>query len=178
MRTLPTLLTFLAFLVTISLSSCVLKSHDDDQPKEEVIIEEDTVEIKPPVVPIDTIPTTPPTVDIKVYSEYPEAIDGCACYFGLTAPELSEGKYVFMTNYEKKAYMILDGKMRTFELIQSENLPSGELKETWQHADFDMVVQSKETGEIDETWQSIGTISIQPKDKEKTVIRVVGECGC
>jgi hypothetical protein len=171
------LFTILSVSFTALLISCVQKSTNNEQPKEDVVVE-DSTQVEPPIDPIDTLPTTPPTVDIKVYSEYPEAIDGCACYFGLTSPELSEGNYVFMTNYEKKAYMILDGKMRTFELVQSENLPSGELKETWQHADYDMVVQSKETGEIDETWQSIGTISIQPKDKEKTVIRVVGECGC
>lgn len=79
MRTITVLLSFFVFFVTISFSSCVQKSQNDDQPKEEVIIEKDTTEIKPPVVPIDTIPTTPTTVDIKVYSEYPEAIDGCAC---------------------------------------------------------------------------------------------------
>ena len=110
--------------------------------------------------------------------EYPESIDGCACYFGRTATELSEGKYIFMTNYEKKAYMMLDGKMRVFEQISSEDLSDGRLMERWENEEYDMVVTSKETGQIDETWQSIGTINIKPNDKESTTISVVGECGC
>lgn len=177
MKLSQSLFTLLIIAAVTFLGSCTQKTEDNKPPKEDVVVE-DSTETKPPIDPIDTLQNTPPTVDIKVYSEYPEAIDGCACYFGLTAPELSEGKYVFMTNYEKKAYMILDGEMRTFELIKSENLSSGELKDTWKHPEFDMIVQTRETGEIDETWQSIGTISIQPKGKDKTVIRVVGECGC
>ena len=171
------LFTLLIIASVTVVSSCRQKS-DSNTPQKEVIIEDDSTEVTPPVDPIDTLSNDPPTVDVKVYSEYPEEIDGCACYFGLTAPELKDGKYVFMTNYEKKAYMILDGKMRTFELIKSENMPNGELKDTWKHSEFDMIVQTRETGAIDETWQSTGTISIVPKGKDKTVIRVVGECGC
>mgnify|MGYP001134437611 CR=1 FL=1 len=161
------------------LSSCVQKSERSTDPQES---EPDTIVVTPPDDPVeppmDSIPDTPPTVDVAVYVEYPEDIDGCACYFGRTASELSEGKYIFMTNYEKKAYMELDGEMRVFELVNSTDLEEGQLMETWKNENYDMVVKSKETGQIDETWQSIGTINIKPKDKDATVINVVGECGC
>lgn len=159
------------------LSSCVQKSDRSTDPPE--ILESDTsVVINDPVEPVDPIPDTPPTVGVAVYEEYPDAIDGCACYFGRTASELSEGKYIFMTNYEKKAYMELDGEMRVFNLIKSTDLEGGELMETWTNEGYEMVVKSTETGQIDETWQSIGTINIKPTDKDATMINVVGECGC
>lgn len=162
------------------ISSCIQKSERSTDPPEQDADSSIVAPQEEPVdPPADTIVTTgPATVDIGVYVEYPEAIDGCACYFGRTATELSEGKYIFMTNYEKKAYMTLDGKMRVFEQISSEDLSDGRLMERWENEEYDMVVTSKETGQIDETWQSIGTINIKPNDKESTTISVVGECGC
>ena len=177
MKSIITLFSLL-LVASLSLSSCVQKSDEStnprkQQPESEIVTpEESTVEIEEPT------PETPPTVDIAVYVEYPEEIDGCACYFGRNESELSDAKYVFMTNYEKKAYMKLDGEMRTFELISSTDLEDGRLMETWKNENYDMVVKSEETGQIDETWQSIGTINIKPKDKDATMIDVVGECGC
>ncbi len=163
-------------IVVLTFCSCKQESTPIDIP--ELVIVKDSTETKPIIEPVDSIPKTPPTVEITVYTEYPEAIDGCACYFGKTASELSEGEYIFMTNYEKKAYMMLDGEMQVFELISSTDLESGKLMETWSNENYQMVVKSTETGQIDETWQSIGTIKIKPTDKDATVISVVGECGC
>jgi hypothetical protein len=162
----------------LALSSCVQESNRSTTPKEVDPVPVKPIETIDPVEPVDTIPVTPPTVDVAVYTEYPEAIDGCACYFGKTASELSEGKYIFMSNYEKKAYMMLDGQMRVFDLISSTDLEGGRLMENWSNENYEMVVKSTETGSVDETWQSIGTINIKPTDKAATMISVVGECGC
>jgi hypothetical protein len=167
------------FLISsLLLTSCVQKSEQSKTPtKKETELETVTPE-KPEITIEEPTPDAPPTVDVAVYVEYPDDIDGCACYFGRNESELSDAKYVFMTNYEKKAYMKLDGAMRTFELISGADLEDGRLMETWKNENYDMIVTSKETGQIDETWQSIGTINIKPKDKEATTIEVVGECGC
>jgi len=176
-RTVSLFTTFLlTSLMFFSCNQTSESSTDNRNPKPDMT--DVKVPEKPLDPPMDTIPTTPPTVDVAVYVEYPEAIDGCACYFGRNAAELSEAKYIFMTNYEKKAYMELDGEMRTFELISSTDLEDGTVEETWGNVNYDMVVRSKETESIDETSQSIGTISITPKGKGITVMNVVGECGC
>lgn len=166
------------FLITVlTFSSCKQNSTPSDNP-DPVVVVDDSTETMNPIEPVEPIPGTPPTVDIATYSEYPEEIDGCACYFGRTASQLSEGHYVFMTNYEKKAFMMLDGEMRVFELIGSTDLEEGRLMETWSNENYQMVVKTTETGQVDETWQSIGTINIKPTDKDATEISVVGECGC
>ncbi|MDG1332982.1 MAG: hypothetical protein P8P74_11680 [Crocinitomicaceae bacterium] len=165
------------FLIGILLfSSCEFTSTEDEN-SEVVVIDIDSSEILEPIEP-EPIPETLASVDVAVYVEYPEGIEGCACYFGRTADELSEGKYVFMTNYEKKAYMELDGEMRVFELTSSTDLDGRRLMERWKSDKYDMVVKTTETGQIDETWQRIGTINIKPKDKDATMLDVVGECGC
>ena len=161
----------------VFLNSCVQKSSSE-KAKETAGSDKDSVETKKPEVEDESIINNSPTVDVAVYTEYPEEIDGCACYFSKTATELKAGQYIFMTNYEKKAYMTLDGKMRVFDLIDSKDGANGKLTETWKNENYDMVVTSSETGQIDETWQKIGSISIQTKDKNATVIKVVGECGC
>ena len=178
MKIANSLFSTLFVVAALTLSSCQQNSTPSDTP--DVIVVEDPVEVDPdpPIEPVDPIPTVPPTVDVAVYTEYPEEIDGCACYFGKTASDLSEGKYIFMTNYEKKAYMKLDGGMRVFELISSTDLEGGRLMETWSNENYQMVVKSTQTGQIDETWQSVGTINIKPTDKDATMISVVGECGC
>lgn len=177
MKSTRTLFSLVFLIGALTVSSCEQKSSPE-KPAEVVVVDEDTTDMEIPEVPVDPIPNTPPTVDIAVYTEYPEAIDGCACYFSKTGPELKVGKYIFMTNYEKKAYMMLDGKMRVFDLTSSKDTKDGKLMDTWKSPNYDMVVKTSETGQIDETWQKIGTISIKPKDKEATVISVVGECGC
>lgn len=171
------LFSFLFLFGALTMSSCELKDSTEN-PLEVIVPDVDSTDLVGTEEPFDPIPDMPPTVDVAVYTEYPEAIDGCACYFSKTGPELKAGKYIFMTNYEKKAYMMLDGEMRTFDLMSSKDTEDGKLTETWKSPNYDMVVKSSETGQIDETWQKVGSISIKPKDKNATVISVVGECGC
>ena len=170
----------LMLIGALVISSCVQESNQSTLPQE--IGPDHSVEIPAPVEPIEPVDQidqpTGASVEVAVYTEFPDAIDGCACYFGKTAPELSDGKYIFTTNYDKKAFMQLDGKMREFDLVKSTNLDGGRLMEKWKNENYEMVVKSTETGQVDETWQRIGTINIKPKDKDATMIDVVGECGC
>ncbi|MFK7787680.1 MAG: hypothetical protein AB8B56_21340 [Crocinitomicaceae bacterium] len=171
----------LLLIASLLLSSCIQKSERSTTPPESgpdttIVTPEEPEELEEPLA--ENPSGNAPTVDVAVYVEYPEGIDGCACYFGRNATELSEARYIFMTNYDKKAYMKLDGEMREFDLISSTDLEDGRLMETWKNKNYNMVVKSKETGSIDETWQRIGTINIKPKNKDATMIGVVGECGC
>ena len=165
------------FLIGIVVStSCVQDSNPSTLPKE--VEPAKTLEVAKPVEQTDPIPETSESVDVASYSEYPDEIDGCACYFGRTASQLGTGDYVFMTDYGKKGFMTLDGKMQEFQLISSKDLEGGMLMERWSNVDYQMVIKTTETGQVDETWQKVGTINIKPNDKDATMISIVGECGC
>lgn len=130
------------------------------------------------VVEVEKPAITLPEIKIESFSEFPDEIDGCACYFGKSKEELGDGKYVFITNYENLAFMQLDGKLRTFDLVSASDRIDGELTEIWSNEDYDMTITTSQTGQIDETSQNVGTITIKSTTQKSSTISIAGECGC
>ena len=73
--------------------------------------------------------------------------------------------------------MLLNGKIRAFDLKSSNGEASSKLIETWTNKDYELTVVSCQTGQIDETWKSAGSLTITPNGKASTIITLVCECG-
>lgn len=115
---------------------------------------------------------------IGSFSEFPDGIDGCACYFSQYKTALESGSYIFVTNYESLAYMFLNDKMVQFKLIGTTESKDGKLIEKWSNENYTLTKKTSESGQLDETWQHIGIISIKPKNGPAVETTVIGECGC
>ena len=117
-------------------------------------------------------------VIIGAFSEFPDGIDGCSCYFSQHSSALESGSYIFVTNFESLAFMQLNDKMVQFKLDETTELKDGKLMERWSNANFTLTKKTMATGQLDETWQHTGTITIKPKNGAAIESTIVGECGC
>ncbi len=117
-------------------------------------------------------------VIIGAFSEFPEGIDGCSCYFSQHTSALESGSYIFVTDFENLGFMMLNDKMVEFKLEGTTELKDGKLMERWSNPHFNLIKKTKATGQLDETWQHTGTITIQPKNGTSIESTIVGECGC
>jgi hypothetical protein len=115
---------------------------------------------------------------IGAFSEFPEGIEGCSCYFSQHTSALESGSYIFVTNFESLGFMMLNDKMVEFKLEETTELTDGNLKERWSNSNFTLIKKTKATGQLDETWQHTGTITIKPKKGSTVESTIVGECGC
>ncbi|MXN89720.1 hypothetical protein GR160_00635 [Flavobacterium sp. Sd200] len=115
---------------------------------------------------------------IDTFSTFPAEIDGCACYYSNNETEFNNGKYIYADDYNSNAFVKLNGKMVKLLLTKSDTLPEKRSNEIFENNDYEVIINTKQTGQIDETWQSKGTITIMPKKGKAITKPIFGECGC
>lgn len=171
----PVLLVVL-FSILLIISSCSPSEASSDE-KTSSEIETDQVSSEEGLVKSKKKSIAEPIV-IGAFSEFPEGIDGCSCYFSQHSSALESGSYIFVTNFEELGFMMLNDKMVKFKLDETVELKDGKLMERWSNANFTLIKKTAATGQLDETWQHSGTISIKPKDGSTIESTIIGECGC
>ena len=167
-RHITPILSLVAICLFIGLSACSSSDQPAENEKEiekSVVEEPETTSIDEPIV-------------IGAFSEFPEGIEGCSCYFSQHTSALESGSYIFVTNFESLGFMMLNDKMVEFKLEETSELSDGKLMERWSNPRFNLIKKTKATGQLDETWQHTGTITIQPKNGTSIESTIVGECGC
>lgn len=118
------------------------------------------------------------TLRIDTFSTFPPEIDGCSCYFSATAKELKSSTYLYADDYQKTAFVRINGVMTKFQLKETKTLAGKHTIKKFTNKAFDLVIDIKQTGQIDETWQQKGTLKLTSKDGKTVLKNIVGECGC
>lgn len=162
------ILYLVALCFFLGLSACT----SSDQPAESETEAEQAVVEEPEKTSIDE------PIVIGAFSEFPEGIDGCSCYFSQHASALESGSYIFVTNFESLGFMMLNDKIVEFKLEETTELKNGKLMERWTNPKFTLIKKTTATGQLDETWQHAGTITIKPIKGQEIESTIVGECGC
>ena len=120
-------------------------------------------------------------IKIGAFNEFPSEIDGCSCYFSANQKEFKQKKYIYVDDYLDNAYLIINGKKIKFKSIKASVSANGKdvhwIKK-FKSNDYQITVETFQTGEIDETSQEKGTITIKSTDGNQVVKTFVGECGC
>lgn len=115
-------------------------------------------------------------VTLETFSEFPPEIDGCSCYFSGNKEAFEQNNYLFVSNFEKMAFIKIDGELIPFELIEEKE----ELYNTvWQDEEGHiMVLETVEMGQVDETWQFEGVLTLMKDNTPIYKRTIIGECGC
>ena len=117
-------------------------------------------------------------IEVEAFSEFPPEIDGCACYYSANEADFTSGKYIYMDNFEKMAFMKLNGEMVTFSLSNEKYGDEAGTTQYWETEAVRLIIEKKQVGEIDETWQQRGQILLNLPGGKTQTIDFFGECGC
>lgn len=115
---------------------------------------------------------------IDRFKDFPEEIDGCACYFSANKEDFIKGEYIYADTYHDHAYISINGKMMQFKLKSYTDAAEGYWVRVYTNDDYEVTVDSEEVLQKNSTWLQKGRIAV--KSKGKTIIKetIYGECGC
>lgn len=115
---------------------------------------------------------------IDRFTEFPDEIDGCACYYSANKKDFVNGSYIYADNHQDHAYISINGKMQLFTLIKHTDVAEGYWIKIYANNEYEVTVDSEELWQVDQTWLQKGNISIKTKDGKKITETIYGECGC
>ena len=149
-------------LLFLFLISCTSEQKTNDEDKQVVKIEEEANSPDIESLKIDSF---------KV-SEFPEAIDGCACYFGS-----GENEYLYVDDYAQTAFLKVNG---SFEQLELYDISHGdeEVSQKGRSEHYNLELNLKKVSSVDETIQYEGTLKVMDITGSQVEVKVKGECGC
>lgn len=106
-------------------------------------------------------------------SEFPKAIDGCACYY----KEKGKDGYIYVDDFARIAFIKIGDTFESLEIYESHD-ENGLVHHKCRAEHYGISVNLKETGHEDETWQYEGYMEINKIDGSKKTIQITAECGC
>ncbi|MBL7818329.1 MAG: hypothetical protein JNL70_25175 [Saprospiraceae bacterium] len=124
-------------------------------------------------------------LDIGSFSKLPSDIDGCSCTFS-DVNEKSKDKYVYADNWEKLAFVNINGVMTKLTLKKTnqkttapkvKNVANKEVK-TYGNGNYEVTVDIVKGKQVDETWAYKGTMTVKSKSGKTVVKSIKGICGC
>ena len=122
--------------------------------------------------------STEAAISIDTFSEFPPEIDGCSCYLSNNEAEFKGKKYIYADNYEKMAWIKINGVMTKFNKVEDKQVSKTQSMRKFDSKDYELVIELTQTGQIDETFQQKGTLKLTKKGGQTITKEVTGECGC
>jgi hypothetical protein len=109
---------------------------------------------------------------------FPKEIKECSCYFAKNKADFEAEKYIYADDAGKTAYMKLDGKRLSMNLISSSDMESDEeLSKEIESDDYKISVKGKKI-KGEEALLFRGTLTIEKPDGTVVTMPIYGECGC
>jgi hypothetical protein len=112
---------------------------------------------------------------LKTFTQIPNEIDGCGCYFYLTNEDEIKEKYIFINDFAEIAFVSIDGKLEKFKLIKHSEA-SGFYSYTNGIYQLTIEIVSKKSDGY-ETSRLKGIIKLT-KGKQMYEKKIIGTCGC
>lgn len=114
-------------------------------------------------------------IHLEPFSDFPNEIDGCSCYFSISQADLKKGLYILVNDFANLAFVKIEGKIIRFELLNHD--VNSNIYHYIYH-DFKMEVEIIERKKVaDEIVLIKGMITLTAKGKEAKQ-KFIGECGC
>ncbi len=159
--------------IIIPLSAFMLIACKKD--KETVSNTSDSLNGKQDTVVVDTIKNEKISVDVF---PFPKEIKECSCYFARSKADFENEKYIYADDAGKTAYMQLDGKRLTMNLISSNDMEvDDELSKEIENENYKISVKGKKI-KNEEALLFEGTLTIEKADGTVVTTPIYGECGC
>ncbi len=122
---------------------------------------------------------SPHVFSIQSFTDFPEEILGCSCYFSFDSTEFKNKKYIYAANYDSIAFVNIDGNMQRFTLINREEKENNDIEAAYKNDHYTLSVFIKDEKQNGyETRLKTGEIRITDTQGNIVRQRFYGECGC
>ena len=134
----------------------------------------------------ETIETPKPKIILDSFTDIPEEIKGCSCFYSESEEKHLKNEYFFVAGFDSAAFISIDNKLLKLKLVSTgrERHSFGDYDHTDVYKTDNYIVTldikylKQEGGDESESWWNTGTITIESKDGLKEIIKFFGGCGC
>jgi hypothetical protein len=122
------------------------------------------------------------SLNIDTFTEIPQDIAGCSCYYSNDSTEFVQSKYIYVSDFNELSYVKINGKLLQFKQTKLNRKNDGTLEITARHNNYEMFITVKnisgEGEQEEERSREAGTLTIKD-DKGNSVSKsFYGMCGC
>ncbi|WP_158800617.1 hypothetical protein [Pedobacter sp. L105] len=117
------------------------------------------------------------TIDVKLgtFTDLPRDIDGCVCFFYLSKLDEKKGKYIFVNNFAKTGYVLLNRKLEKFDLIDYKD----KVFYLYSNGVYNLKINFETKKNISEENFSIkGDLTLLKNGSLLIKKNFIGQCGC
>ncbi|SFT16003.1 hypothetical protein SAMN05660206_11639 [Sphingobacterium wenxiniae] len=115
---------------------------------------------------------------LQIFTELPDAIDGCACLFAEDNKAFKKGEYLYADNMQTVGFVKIDGEMLQVTLDESDNSSDVEIQTTGKNEDIEVKLDIRKSDQLDYQGSYFGTLEVKTTDGRKYKKTIFGECGC
>ena len=117
-------------------------------------------------------------ITINHFKDFPDEINGCACYFSADKDDFIKGSYIYADNYGDTAFISINGVMTKFMLTKQTDVTEGYWIKVYNNDEYEVTVDSEEVWQVNQTWLQKGRMTVRSKKGATTTENIYGECGC
>lgn len=115
---------------------------------------------------------------LDTFSNMPPEIDGCACYFSRDSIDFSKRAYIYVNDFAKFSFVMLNGEL--LEFVQTEFVKDGSMTQVKARTGkyemhLDLFNREMIKGEAD---IKVGTLVIMNQQGQQMKWMLYGACGC
>jgi hypothetical protein len=116
-------------------------------------------------------------IHLETFKKLPPQIDGCSGLFYLESVALKKGDYVFVSDLQSKAFIMIGNEL-TLLTIKNKNNSEGVINEIYTSGNYQIELLLKMEKILgDELWLYEGELKVS--DGTSTIIKkIIGEIGC
>ena len=115
------------------------------------------------------------SIKLNTFTELPNDIQGCACYFYLSKSDEAKQKYIMAEIFAQVGYISINGKMQKFNLIHFKD----RLFYIYSNGTYILRVDFKNKIKNDsEDFRIRGTLTVFKGQKILVKKSIIGECAC
>ena len=115
---------------------------------------------------------------IDHFEDFPDEINGCACYFSTNKNDFIKGSYIYADNYQDSAYISINGEMAKFTLTKQTDVTEGYWIKVYSNDDYEVTIDSEEIWQANQTYLQKGRMTVKSKKGVTITENIYGECGC
>ena len=149
----------------------------------------DTARIDSLSAPKKTTTGANPKRILDNFTDVPEEIEGCTCYYSESEGKYREAEYFFVADFDSIAFVSINSTKLKLKLVSTGRAPFSfgdyDHVDVYRADGYDVTVDIKYVEEQDsigqegdERWYTDGTITIQSQNGKTEGIRFFGSCGC
>jgi hypothetical protein len=112
---------------------------------------------------------------LETFTDIPQEIDGCACYFFASQENREKSEYIFVNDWALLAFVKINGQLVKFELQEYD-----EKRMIYYYTHHTDKMRVEITKKIEENYESVVVEGVIRIDTEKWHLqqKFIGDCGC